>query len=94
MKKHSKWIALIAMMALLLAGLNTAVLAAGNGKININTASAEELTQLDRIGTQYAQRIVAYREANGPFASPQDILNVKGIGQKAWEANKDRITVK
>jgi len=94
MKKHRKWIALLALVALMMVGLNAAVLAATAGKVNINTASVEELVQLDRIGTQYAQRIVAYRETNGPFASPQDILNVKGIGQKTLEANKDRIVVK
>ena len=49
MLKHRKWIALIALVALVLMSLNTAVLAAAVGKININTASAEELAQLDRI---------------------------------------------
>jgi competence protein ComEA len=74
--------------------MSTIAMAAAESKVNINTASVEELAQLDRIGTQYAQRIVAYRETNGPFASPQDILNVKGIGQKTYEANKERIVVK
>ena len=62
-------------------------------KININKASVEELTQLDGIGPEYAERIIQYREAHGPFERPEGIMNVKGIGQKIWEANKDHIAV-
>ncbi|MBA4369418.1 MAG: DNA-binding protein [Desulfobacterium sp.] len=65
-----------------------------NFKININKATVEELTKLDRIGKQYAQRIIAYREKNGPFQKPEDITKVKGIGDQIWEANKEVITVK
>jgi competence protein ComEA len=61
--------------------------------VNINTASVEQLSQLDRIGAKYAERIVEYREINGPFEKPEDIMKVKGIGKKTWEANKDRIVV-
>jgi competence protein ComEA len=46
------------------------------------------------VGTKYAQRIVEYREKNGPFKQPEDIMKVKGIGTKIWEANKDKISVK
>ncbi|SPD76296.1 Competence protein ComEA helix-hairpin-helix repeat protein [uncultured Desulfobacterium sp.] len=67
---------------------------ADEGKININTASAEELAKLDKVGEAYAKRIVEYREANGQFSKPEDIMNVKGIGPKIFEANKDRIVVK
>ncbi|MFH2066080.1 MAG: helix-hairpin-helix domain-containing protein [Pseudomonadota bacterium] len=63
-------------------------------KININKASIEELTTLDRVGKQYAQRIIDFREKNGPFQKPEDITRVKGIGDKIWEANKDVIIVK
>ena len=63
-------------------------------KININTASREELIKLKRIGPAYADRIIEYREKDGPFQKPEDILKVKGIGPKTWEANKDIITVK
>jgi len=62
-------------------------------KININTASAEELTDLNKIGPKTAQRIVAYREANGPFKTVEDLVNVKGVGDKILELNKDRLTV-
>jgi competence protein ComEA len=62
-------------------------------KININTAPVEQLMQLDRVGAKYAERIVEYRETVGPFQAPEDIMKVKGIGKKTWEANKDRIVV-
>jgi competence protein ComEA len=68
-------------------------LAAEGEKININTAPVEELIKLDRIGPKYAERIVQYREINGPFEKPEDIMKVKGIGPKTLEANIDRITV-
>jgi len=63
-------------------------------KININTATVKELVKLDRIGPVYAQRIIQYRQEQGPFQVPEDIMKVKGIGEKTFEANKDRITIK
>ena len=62
-------------------------------KININIATLEELIQLERIGEVYAQRIIEFREKNGPFEKIDDIMKVKGIGEKIFEANKDRIVV-
>lgn len=69
------------------------VFAEEGGTININTAPVEELIKLKRIGPRYAERIVQYREANGSFAKTEDIMKVKGIGQKTYQANKDIITV-
>ena len=63
------------------------------GKININTASTEELTQLESIGPKYAERIIEYREKNGPFKNAEDITKVSGIGTKIYELNKDRIVI-
>jgi competence protein ComEA len=62
-------------------------------KININTASAEELTQLKGIGPSHAAKIVEYREKNGPFKLPEDVMQVPGIGQKTFENNKGMILV-
>jgi len=62
-------------------------------KININTATVKELIKLDRVGPAYAQRIIQYRQEQGPFQMPEDIMKVKGIGEKTFEANQDRITV-
>lgn len=62
-------------------------------QININTASAEELTQLKGVGASYAARIIEFREKNGPFKKPEDLTLVPRIGQKTFEKNKDVILV-
>ena len=63
-------------------------------KVNINTATAEELMVLKYVGEALSQRIVEYREEQGAFESPEDIVKVPGVGQRVYEANKDIITVK
>ena len=67
--------------------------AAEDGKININTASAEELVKLDGVGEAIAARIVEFREKNGPFENPEDLMKVKGIGEKIFEKNAGRIVL-
>ena len=83
----------IAMCILLVSLVAVPVLLMAAEKINLNTATLEELMTLERIGPKYAQRIVDYRETNGPFEKIEDIIKVKGIGPKTFEANKDKITV-
>ena len=61
--------------------------------ININTASQAELETLPGIGQTTAQRIIEYREQNGPFVNTEDIINVAGIGSGTYERIKDLITV-
>lgn len=63
------------------------------GKININTATSEELQTLDGIGEAKAKAIIEYRDKNGKFEKIEDIKNVSGIGDSVYEKIKDNITI-
>ena len=63
------------------------------GRININVANLETLKQLKGIDDVKAQAIIDYRRDNGNFNNIDEILNVKGIGEKTFEKIKDFITV-
>ncbi|SHJ82580.1 helix-hairpin-helix domain-containing protein [Paramaledivibacter caminithermalis] len=63
-------------------------------KININTASKEELESLDGIGESISERILKYRQKNNGFKSIEEIMNISGIGQSKFEQIKDSIKVK
>ena len=82
---------LLAVAVFFLSGIS--VHAGDAAKININKASAEELTQLKGIGPSTAAKIIEYRDKNGPFKSPEDITMVSGIGPKTYENNKDMIAI-
>jgi len=62
-------------------------------KININTADIDELQKIPNIGAVLAQRIVDYRDANGPFETVSELTNVEGIGLSRLEQIIDYITV-
>lgn len=61
--------------------------------VNINTAGKEELMTLPGIGESKAEAIIRYRDENGPFASPEDIMNVPGIKEAAYSKLSGRIAV-
>ena len=61
--------------------------------INLNTASAADLESLPGVGAKMAERIVEYRQKNGPFKKIEDLMNVKGIGEKNFLKLKARLTV-
>ncbi len=63
-----------------------------NGKLNINSATVEELSKLPGIGETYARRIVEYRNEHGLFISISDLEKVSGIGKKRLESIAEYIT--
>jgi competence ComEA-like helix-hairpin-helix protein len=67
--------------------------AAEDKKVNINQATAEQLANLPRVGTKAAQRIVDHRKDHGPFARIEDLMEVKGFGEKRFEQLKPYLTV-
>ena len=62
-------------------------------KVNINTATAEQLQTLPGIGPALAKTIIEHRTKSGKFNKIEEILNVKGMGEKKFEKIKDRLTV-
>ena len=74
------------------AGASAAAGGAG-GKVKINTASAAQLDTLPGVGASTAEKIVADREANGPFKTVEDLKRVSGIGDKKFAALADAICV-
>lgn len=64
-----------------------------DGKLNINSASADELMQIPGIGQTLSQRIVAYRQQNGKFNDIDELLNIKGIGEKLLQKIEQYISI-
>jgi competence protein ComEA len=78
-------------LILILVALSVAVVAGAadgprpGGVVNVNTASSEQLQMLPRVGPALAERIIEFREANGPFQAVDEIIAVKGIGESSFE---------
>lgn len=64
-----------------------------DGKVNLNTADAEELTTLTGIGQSRAEAIIRYREENGKFQSTEELMNVQGIKEGIYEKIKEQIKI-
>jgi competence protein ComEA len=67
--------------------------AGGDGKVHLNTADVAALDTLPRIGPALAQRIIDWREANGPFTSVDQLLEVAGIGDAVFSGLADRVAL-
>jgi competence protein ComEA len=96
--KTRKFAGFLLLAVVILVALSGLALADNQGagpaeKININTAPMEELMRLSGVGQSYARRIIEYRETQGLFSHIEELKNVKGIGDKIFEKNKNRITV-
>ena len=64
---------------------------AKEGKVNINTATVEELKTLKGVGDKKAEAIIEYRKKNGSFQTKEDLMKVRGIGKKLFESFQERI---
>jgi competence protein ComEA len=94
--KHARIVAVGVAIVLALASTAVPVLAAAEKAavpVDVNQASAEELTTLPGIGEKLAQRIVAYREQHGGFKSVEELMNVKGIGERNLQKLEDLVRV-
>ena len=93
MAKTARWMVVSVALAAGIGLAGAAMAADDAGKVDINTASKAQLTTLNGVGDALAGRILEYREKKGPFARPEDIKKVKGIGAAIFEKNQDRIIV-
>jgi len=98
MQRIRKVMAAGLLFGLVLAGAGRGAIAAGTApggagaRINLNSATADELARLPGVGPAKAKAIVDYR-SDEPFRKPEDLRKVKGIGDKLYERLKDQITV-
>ena len=74
-------------------GSSSAAKPAVAGTININTASAADLQRLPGIGAKTASRVIEYRQKNGPFKKVEELMNVRGVGEKSFLKLKGQISV-
>lgn len=89
---HKRLGTLAALAALLALG-SIGALAAATGKVNINTATTEQLTLLPRVGAVVAERIVEFRDKNGRFKKAEDLLLVSGIGDRTFDLIKPYVSL-
>ena len=93
-KVKSKLMAVVTSVALALPLLVGAAVAQDDElKVDLNRAGIEELVRLPGVGEIVAQRIVNYRDENGAFEAPEELMNVRGIGEKTYLKLKPYVTV-
>jgi competence protein ComEA len=77
-------LALALALALPLTAVPSSAPRAPQRPVNLNTATVTELMQLPRVGQKTAERIVSFRKQHGGFQRPEELMNVKGIGEKSF----------
>lgn len=93
MKRLKKYFVFVAIFSVMVAIVPALQAEDAIEKININTASAEELVALKYVGEKLAQRIIQFRQENGNFKTLEDLAHVPGVGQKILKANENSIKV-
>jgi competence protein ComEA len=86
-------LAILSLLPALAARATDAPDAAGGKKININQASATQFALLPRVGAKQAERIVEYRKAHGQFAQIEELMEVKGVGEKLFSQVKPYVAL-
>lgn len=89
----SRTLRALALLLVLLTVSGSAAVYAADGKVNINTATAEQLTLLPRVGTVVAERIVQFRDKNGRFKKAEELLLVSGIGDRTFDLIKPYVSL-
>ena len=93
MKSHLQRLAAVAVVTLIAFAAAPVVAAdAPSGVVNVNTATVEQLDLLPGVGPAVASRILEHREKNGSFKSAEDLMLVKGIGEKSFEKMKPYVS--
>jgi competence ComEA-like helix-hairpin-helix protein len=95
MKVHIPRYTILATLALLAAVSARAAetTEASGKKININQASSSQLANLPRVGAKLADRIVEYRKSHGQFGQTEELMEVKGVGEKLFKELKPYVTL-
>ncbi len=92
-KKLLTLMVILAMAAVSAVSVSAADKPAAGDKVNINTADAGQLVNLPQVGPKMAQRILDFRKSNGNFKRVQDLMKVKGIGEKIFAKLQPLITI-
>ena len=91
---RSSWhLAALVLALACLSAVPTTVSAAETPQLDLNQATAEQLTELPGVGEAIANRIVEFRKKNGPFKRVEDLLKVKGIGEKSLDKLRPHLRV-
>jgi len=83
----------LTLAAVLAGGMMVAEAEASGGQVNINTATSDQLQLLPRVGPALAGRIIEFREANGPFKAIEDLLRVRGVGERSFDNLRPYLTI-
>lgn len=93
MNRMHRFASSLIVAGLLLVSALPAFAAEAKGKVNVNTADSAQLALLPRVGPSLAKKILDFRKQNGPFKSTEDLMLVRGMGEKTYQLVKPYVAV-